>query len=218
MKKSKKDIIEIRKFMECYLGEPYERTMTKKQRKAMEELEVKKLLNIPISKKDKKRLKKATKFCLTHKGMTGYLIEHGIKTPTRVSYTEAERQDYDGKKYVYVSDDTKNIIPYKVPKPLFEKDMEDEAKSMKRTNQILKNRIDTLAIMMNEYKEKGDIETYLMVKNLWAEARTELYKIFLKEKERDKEVSDVDYGTYNITEKENRNAEHDRIYSYGRRK
>lgn len=106
MKKSKKVLVNIRKFMECYLEEPYERTLTRKQRRAMEELDVKEKLGIPISKKDKKKLKKITKFVLTHKGMMGYLCEHNLPIPKRVSFEEAERQDYDGEKYIYVIDET----------------------------------------------------------------------------------------------------------------
>lgn len=97
MKKSKKVLVNIRKFMECYLEEPYERTLTRKQRRAMEELDVKEKLGIPISKKDKKKLKKITKFVLTHKGMMGYLCEHNLPIPKRVSFEEAERQIMMGK-------------------------------------------------------------------------------------------------------------------------
>lgn len=219
MKKSKKDTVEIRKFMECFLGVKYERRpKTKKQRLAEEELMVKQLLGIEISPKDRKRLKKTTKFVLTHKGMMGYLIENGEELPKRVSFEEATRQAYDGEKYIFVRDDADQIMPYKVPSPLLEKNLEEEILRVNAQHSILRNRINTLTDMGKEYKVKGDIENYLMVKALLAEARSELYKMFLEKKEEEKKVVNIDYETYDVTEKCNREKEHNKLYSYGRRK
>ena len=219
MKKSKKDTVEIRKFMECFLGVEYERRpKTKKQRCAEEELMVKELLGIKISPKDRKRLKKATKFVLTHKGMMGYLIEKGKELPKRVSFEEAMHQDYDGERYIFVRDDADQIMPYKVPTPLLEKDLEDEILRDNDKHLILKNRIDTLTDMGREYKAKGDIENYLMVKSLLAEARSDLYKIYLENNDKNKEIVKLDYEEFEVTEKCNREKEHDKMYSYGRRK
>ena len=220
MKKSKKDIISIRKFMECYLEHPYERRpLTKKQRRAQEELEIKDLLGIEIPIKERKRLKKMTKFVLTHKGMCGYLYDHNYKIPKKVSFKEAEHQDYDGKRYVYVRDDTDTVMPYVVPHPLLEKSLEYENILFDKRKYILKNRISTLREMAADYKLKGDIDNYLTVRKLLFEAKMKLDNIFLEEQTRTRKKAVIDYDNYDgPIEKENRNTIHDRIYSYGRRK
>ena len=205
--------------MECYLEEPYERTLTRKQRRAMEELDVKEKLGIPISKKDKKKLKKLTKFVLTHKGMMGYLCEHNLLVPQRVSFEEAERQDYDGKKYIYVIDETGRVIPYKNPKLLLERNLEMEAFSMTRTNQTLRNRKRTAESMADEYRKNGDKENYAMSMKVLIDARNRLYQIYLETQEENKKFQDDFNEEYNgPIEKNNRNAKHNKMYSYGRRR
>ncbi len=205
--------------MECYLEEPYERTLTRKQRRAMEELDVKEKLGIPISKKDKKKLKKLTKFVLTHKGMMGYLCEHNLLVPQRVSFEEAERQDYDGKKYIYVIDETGRVIPYKNPKLLLERNLEMEAFSMTRTNQTLRNRKRTAESMADEYRKNGDKENYDLSMRVLIDTRNRLYQIYLETQVGKNEFQDDCLEEYDgPIEKNNRNAKHDKIYSYGRRK
>ncbi len=219
MKKSKKVLVNIRKFMECYLEEPYERTLSRKQKRAMEELDVKEKLGIPMSKKDKKKLKKITKFVLTHKGMMGYLCEHNLPIPKRVSFEEAERQAYDGERYIYVIDETGRVIPYKNPKLFKEKSLEEEAFSMTRTNQTLRNRKRTAESMTVEYRNNGDKENYAMYMNVLIDARNRLYQIYLETQVKNNEFQDDDFEDYDgPIEKNNRNAKHDKIYSYGRRK
>ena len=219
MKKSKKVLVNIRKFMECYLEEPYERTLSRKQKRAMEELDVKEKLGIPMSKKDKKKLKKITKFVLTHKGMMGYLCEHNLLVPQRVSFEEAERQDYDGKKYIYVIDETGRVIPYKNPKLLLERNLEMEAFSMTRTNQTLRNRKRTAESMADEYRKNGDTENYAMSMKVLIDARNRLYQIYLETQEENKKFQDDFNEEYNgPIEKNNRNAKHNKMYSYGRRR
>ena len=219
MKNSKKVLVNIRKFMECYLEEPYERTLTRKQRRAMEELDVKEKLGIPISKKDKKKLKKITRFVLTHKGMMGYLCEHNLPIPKRVSFEEAERQDYDGEKYIYVIDETGRVIPYKNPKLFRERSLELEAFSMTRTNQTLRNRKRTAESMAVEYRNNGDKENYDLSMRVLIDTRNRLYQIYLETQVGKNEFQDDCLEEYDgPIEKNNRNAKHDKIYSYGRRR
>lgn len=209
MKKSKKELVSIRKFMEDYLNTPYEkRSLTKQQRRNKEELEVKQILGISLAKSDLKRLKQK-KHVLTFQGMNGYLISKKVSLPQRVSFEQAEKQDHVGEKYVYVRDDTDRVIPYAVPERLVVKE-----KHPMNSIAILRNRIHTLSQMALECREIGDIHRLALVQEQLVKSRTDLYFWYLDQQ--DFQVKE-DIDSFEVTEKTNRMDQQAKIYKYGKR-
>ena len=165
MKKSKKELVNIKEFMANWLQTPYqERGYSKKvedQIRKMEKwkskLEKKKNSGIPFTADDliiEKRIQKMEhklkkrKHVLTHRGMYGFLLEHGDPLPRKASFKEAKRQDYAGQRIVYVQDETKGraVVPYYVPRAV---QVAPHLKDQEETP-LLERRISSL---LSEYKK-----------------------------------------------------------------
>ena len=132
--------------------------------------------------------RKKTRF--NHNDMPIYLLNRGITPPVSVSFAKAAKDDSNN--YVYVRDDDNNIRCYRNDLSLR---INDILHSNLKAQERYKKRREILRSMGYDYNEKtGEVE-------------------LLEELEEEIFLDSLDF-----TEKVNRNNQHNKIYSYGRRK
>ena len=229
MKKSKKELVNIKEFMANWLQTPYQdRGYSKKMQEKIAQMErwkkqlaVKEEAGIPFTADDvimQKKIQKLEyklkkrKHVLTHKGMHGFLIEHGDPLPRKASFREAKRQDYAGQRIVYVQDETKGhrVVPYYIPQAV----QVLPKKTKEEGTPLLERRISSLLSEYQKARRQNDFAYAQMIRETLVDNQIQYCETFGNIfKKAESFLKEDEF----IMDKPNRREQKNKIYQYRRK-